>query len=113
MSEKVPGANIIIVLRNPIDRAYSHYQMDYAIGRVRCSFEEAVHKEIVDGEVIGSGPGYIKTSKYYPQLYRFYKAFPSSRIKVLLFEDLKYRKFQCLKSLSEFLDIENFDNYKR
>src|SRR5262245_44057756 len=44
LNEKFPDARIIIVLRNPVDRAYSHYYMEHKLGYVRESFDDIVMK---------------------------------------------------------------------
>ena len=41
----LPNAKLIILLRNPIDRAYSHYQMEVNNGVEELSFEEAIENE--------------------------------------------------------------------
>lgn len=41
----VPGVRLIVVLRNPVDRAYSHYQHEVAGGIETLSFAEAVDRE--------------------------------------------------------------------
>ena len=38
------NSKIIIMLRNPIDRAFSHYLMDYRLGLTSNSFEEEFNK---------------------------------------------------------------------
>ena len=45
IAEALPEAKIIILLRNPIDRAYSHYQHMVRVGREPLSFEEAIAAE--------------------------------------------------------------------
>ena len=37
---KFPEGKIIIMLRNPVERALSHYNMDYKLGYVKTSFDE-------------------------------------------------------------------------
>ncbi|MFT5139495.1 MAG: hypothetical protein ACI9CB_001141 [Rhodothermales bacterium] len=45
--DALPGAKIIMMLRNPVDRAYSHFIMSKRAGLERdCSFEEIVEREI-------------------------------------------------------------------
>lgn len=41
----VPHAKLIALLRNPVDRAYSHYQYERRIGVETFSFEKALNKE--------------------------------------------------------------------
>ena len=42
---KYPQIKLIVVLRNPIDRAYSHYMHNKRKGRESRSFEEAIAEE--------------------------------------------------------------------
>ena len=41
----VPEAKLIVLVRNPVDRAFSHYQHEVALGREPLSFEEALEAE--------------------------------------------------------------------
>jgi hypothetical protein len=41
----LPGAKLIVVLRNPVDRAYSHYQRELRGGFEQLTFEEAIERE--------------------------------------------------------------------
>lgn len=45
MAQVVPKARLIALLRNPVDRAYSHYQMVVKNGRETLYFEEAIRAE--------------------------------------------------------------------
>jgi len=46
VAQAIPNAKLIILLRNPIDRAYSHYQHEVAMGYEKLSFEDAVNREV-------------------------------------------------------------------
>jgi hypothetical protein len=41
----LPGARIIILLRDPVDRAYSHYHHEIRLGAESLSFEDAIEAE--------------------------------------------------------------------
>jgi hypothetical protein len=41
----VPGARIIVMLRDPVGRAYSHYHHEVRLGKESLSFEEAIEAE--------------------------------------------------------------------
>lgn len=43
----LPRAKIIILLRNPVDRAYSHYQHEFRSGHETLSFRDAIASEAV------------------------------------------------------------------
>ena len=46
LHEHNSSAKIIILLRNPIERAFSHYLMDFRLGLVNESFESIIQKNI-------------------------------------------------------------------
>lgn len=49
----LPQAKIILMLRNPVDRAYSHYMMSELRGfEPDCSFDEIVRREIEEAPVL-------------------------------------------------------------
>ena len=45
IQEKVPHAKIIITLRNPINRAFSHYLLIKRLLNIKCSFDDMVKSE--------------------------------------------------------------------
>jgi hypothetical protein len=45
MSAMLPNIKLIALLRNPVDRAYSHYQLSFRRGRETLSFEDALAQE--------------------------------------------------------------------
>lgn len=73
----IPEAKVIFMLRNPIDRTYSHYWHRVKTGRATHSFEYELQH----------GPStLLQRSFYKPQLERFFDFFPDEHIKILLFE---------------------------
>ena len=49
----LPEAKIILMLRNPVDRAYSHYMMSELRGfEPDCSFDEIVRREIEEASIL-------------------------------------------------------------
>ena len=77
-----PNVKLIVCLRNPIERAYSHYKYDMELKgfyNIYKSFEEAIKKNL----------SFLKLSFYYKQLKKYYDLFPNKNILVLFFEDQK------------------------
>ena len=56
-----PGVKLIVMLRNPVDRAYSHYQHRFTRGREKRTFEEVVE---ADKEILKDGWGGLPTGDY-------------------------------------------------
>ncbi len=101
-----PNAKIMMILRNPIERAFSHYLMDLKIGYTNLSFMEALRQDIESHE---KGWGithlYIEIGMYYEQVKRYLDNFDQSQIKIYLFDDLK-NTGKFLNDLYEFLDLD-------
>ena len=85
-----PEARIIVLLRHPVDRMYSHYHMN-----VHLHIEPAGFKEALDAEDqrVGEGWGwdwhYRRVSMYADQLDRYFQHFERNQILVLDYNDFK------------------------
>ena len=84
-----PNAKIIIMLRNPIDRAFSHYLMDYRLGLVRDSFEDIINKKSKHKNAHLFYQQYIKVGEYTDQLKRYFDVFDKENILLIDYEDFK------------------------
>lgn len=108
-----PEAKLIILLRNPVDRAFSHYQMAIKYGFEKLSFEDALECE--DNRVnyghqldnkhnyVQQRLGYRTKGKYSEQLKRWMEFFPMNQIHVVQSEQLfSNPEVECQKVL-EFI----------
>lgn len=105
ISEHNNKSKIIITLRNPVERSYSHYKHLYRKGHVSVSFDQALFKADV-----GSFDFYrllIHPSLYFENLSEFYNEFPSEQILVNLYDDLVSDPKQYLKRIFEFLEVDS------
>ena len=106
---KLSELKFIFILRNPTERAFSHYLMTYRRGREPLSFEEAILKEPerirkdFDSRMHYS---YLDRGRYLKQLTRFAERVDSSRICVLLSEDLKKKPWDTLRTCFDFLGVD-------
>ena len=74
-----PSAKLIVNLRNPIDRAYSHYCQTKRVGQCELpTFEQAIEQQF----------GYLEVSLYAKQLTRYLDCFDRDQIFVTVFEEL-------------------------
>jgi hypothetical protein len=102
----VPEARILIMLRDPIDRAYSQYWNDVREGLDRRSFLEALIEEQ------RSGPGgwgvsslYIDCGRYADQVARYLDQF-GARVHVLFFEDFVRDEASAIAEIHSFLGVQ-------
>jgi hypothetical protein len=96
-AQLLPEARLIALLRNPVDRALSHYQHEVRGGRESLSFAEAIERESerLEGEEerLRDDPryysashhrhSYLQRGRYVEQLRRWAEHFPRSRLLVL------------------------------
>lgn len=100
-----PDAKIIVLLRDPIERANSHYRMDVTIGRVNVSFTEAIRRELA-GQKVGSGKGYLAMSCYSEALMRWLEVLPREQIKVVSYRELFSPSGGGRDELAKFLQLD-------
>ena len=107
--EVLPDARSIFILRNPVDRAYSHYWNTVRYGWESESFEEGLHREV---SRIAQGPrerrrySYVDRGRYATQLERYAQLFPRDNILVVLLDELKANRSCVCQRIGEFLSID-------
>ncbi len=102
----VPEAKLVAVLRNPSERAFSHYSLHRSQGREWLSFEDALDAE-QGRAALGWSPAwrYREAGRYGEHLERWLAAFPAERLKVFLYDDLKADYAGTVRELWEFLGV--------
>jgi hypothetical protein len=108
MAKTVPDARLIALLRNPIERAYSQYQMQLRRGYEARSFEEAIQQEM-EGK---RGADYLARGRYAEQLERFAYFAHRDHLLVMKTEDFFSRRWDIFGRVLEFLELpplEPFD----
>ncbi|MFN3951247.1 MAG: sulfotransferase domain-containing protein [Thermaurantimonas sp.] len=118
LSETFPGAKLIVILRNPLDRAWSHYKMNVRRGLEKYDFQTAVRLEIV--RIALSSPdrpesrfqnySYVLRGHYAHQLKRWFRYFSRDQFFIAVFEDFFKNPGPGMQALCEFLKTE-FRNY--
>ena len=100
-----PNAKIIIMLRNPIERAFSHYLMDYRLGLISDSFENVLAKISKHKNAHLFYQQYIEVSKYSKQIQRYLDFFEKDSILFIDYEDLKINVSKTVDQVYNFLHI--------
>ena len=111
MARDLPQARIIVLLRDPVARAYSHYQHERALGHEPLELEDALAAE---RDRLASAPGgsfahqhhsYIARGMYATQLSRWYGHFEQSRVLLLAAEDLFADPEKVTNRVLDFLGL--------
>src|SRR5690348_277983 len=100
-----PDARIIIVLRNPVDRGFSHYLMDKRLGFVNLSYEDIVWERNIHPKSQLYYQQYIGLGQYYEQVKRYLTIFGEKQVKILLYEDIIRDIEKVVKELFMFLNV--------
>ncbi|MDG2380340.1 MAG: sulfotransferase [Pirellulaceae bacterium] len=125
-----PQAKLIVLLRNPIDRAYSHWWHFASRGRESHSFEEALkhnqqqlergeqfrvesdYRQIRQHDVSGGNRGtYLDSGYYARQIERYRRLFPEQQIQIILFDQFVAKPFQTVSRLRSFLGLRGVNRW--
>jgi hypothetical protein len=102
-----PDVKFVVLLRDPVDRTYSHYWHELRKGYVFNSFETAIERT----------PGtLLKRSMYARGLKRFFRHFDRDRFKFVFFQDFIERQQKVIDEVCAFLDLDpviDVDNEER
>lgn len=104
-----PEMRMIAVLRNPIERAYSHWAMEHARGDDPLPFEQALNLESercrealpLQHRVFS----YVDRGFYSQQLRRLWRFFGKEAVLVLRHEDLRANPQRSLETIWRHLDV--------
>ena len=122
ISSYFPNTKLISVLRNPVDKTYSHYNLGVNGGNEKRSFEEVIKYDLKQLENFSDS--YSKTSDdyfknviensfvargfYLEQLDIWFKLFPKKQILIIKSEDLANRTTEVVKDIFNFLMLPEY-----
>jgi hypothetical protein len=119
IAQHLPRVKLLVILRNPTTRAYSHYwhniRKSYEHIRKRketLTFEEAIRCE---PERLAAGShndrlfySYVDRGFYLRQIERYAACFPRDQMHIVLMDTLKASPQNALNGICEFLGIAHF-----
>lgn len=120
VAEGLPGVKLIALLRDPIDRAFSHHNHEVSAGYEDLPFEQALAAEPErlrgEEEKLLRDPGYrsyshqhhsyLARSRYAEQLERWLRYFDRDDILILAAEDLFAKPAETVEAAQSFLGLE-------
>lgn len=128
IAKHLPNAKLIAVLRNPVDRAYSHYNHMVRVGREPLSFEDALGSEderlLREEERIVTNPAYSAfkhlhysykaRGRYIEQIEKWLKLFSRDKMLFLSSEELYLKPSVAYEKSIDFLGLSTWlpDNFK-
>jgi hypothetical protein len=103
-----PDAKIICILRNPVDRFYSHCRFNISRQITSKDFN-AVMDSIRDQSMDSYTERALTIGLYHTHLSRYYELFPRENFKVFLFEQLDKQPGALMDELMDFVGLPEFD----
>lgn len=109
----LPECKIIIILRQPAERAFSHYLANLRDGRTAKDFrDEIIHDDLKSKHGWGISHLYFELGLYYHQIKRYLDQIPQERIKIILAEELQNNSTKTLEDVFHFLGLEPCINFE-
>lgn len=114
-SNSIEKPKFIVLLRNPIDRIYSHYWWLKGIGSETSKFRAAVLKDmnIIPNQSLQLAEqhykNYFQFGLYGKNIDRFYTAFGKENIHIITTENLHKNTLRTINSCFHFLGLRNLE----
>lgn len=107
IAERIPNARILVILRDPADRAWSQYVQGVAGGHIHGTLREHIDASLQDtGCAFRATYPFLQLGHYAAQLRRWFALFPRDRIRILFYDDYLRDPAATLRHIFEFLDID-------
>ena len=109
MRDYHPGIKLIILLRNPIDRAFSHWNMYRERKQESLGFLEAIAEE--PNRIRAALPlqprrtSYLDRGFYHEQMERVFRFFPREQVHVVKFDDFRNDTAEVVNKVFAFLGV--------
>jgi hypothetical protein len=111
-----PGIKLIVLLRNPIDRAFSHWNMLSDRNRESLAFLEAIAAErdhIAEGQRFQPRRrSYLDRGFYFEQMKRVFSFFPPEQVRVIKFEEFRSSTTKVINQVFAFLEVKPLSRVK-
>jgi hypothetical protein len=114
VAQAIPEVRLVVLLRNPIDRAYSHYWHQVNRGFEQLAFEDALDREMTRAVKFGEEPvgsferhhhSYLARGVYADQLQMWMDFFPRDRFFIETSESLFQDSSRVAADLFRFLSL--------
>jgi hypothetical protein len=101
MAEVVPRVRLIVLLRNPVDRAYSQYHHDMSMMQAKHRGKSRAFEETLEQQ----NSSYLPRGIYVDQLLRWSEYFGKEQMLILKSEDFFKHTTETLRTVQNFLDL--------
>lgn len=107
IKSEVPNAKILVILRDPVERAFSHY-LGSDERNIKKSFRDVINSDLKTADIEKPNiKNILVWGLYSKQLERYFKVFGKENVKVFIYEEIFPRKInQTIKEILDYLKID-------
>lgn len=123
IAKTLPNVKLIVLLRNPVDRAFSHYWLLSRVNKEALSFEEAIKREQAlmgpaREKILAEAKrasqeyrlfSYLTRGMYAEQLQHWMKYYPREQFLILKSEDMYSNPAETIQQTLAFLGLPNLE----
>jgi Sulfotransferase family len=107
IASTLPNSKIIMVLRDPVERAFSQYKQSVASGLVKNSFRELVETNLNrKSDKFDLLNPFLEFGLYHEQVKRYMELFPAENLRIYLYEELRRALAETLADIFRFLGVD-------
>jgi Sulfotransferase family len=105
---KIPHAKVVVVLRDPVSRAFSEYLEILAAGKLRCSFREYIGACLSwKTDKISLWWPILEAGLYYESVKRYLDRFPREKVCILLYDNYRVQPGSTIAEIFRFLSVDS------
>ena len=109
IASRFPDARILMVLRSPVERAFSQYLHFVSDGLVTQTFRDYLRSSLrrsEEGRGICNYEPFLEMGFYAEQVQRYFEHFPREQIRIWFYEEKKGHPREFLREVLEFLEVD-------
>lgn len=103
-----PEIKIIFIIRDPIDRSYSHFKMRNEMGSSNINLTNYIRGVMKHGLLEGDTEGFINNSLYSIHLKKVFELFSKSQIYLVDFDKFTNNPIEEYQKILKFLGLKEF-----
>jgi hypothetical protein len=108
IAARIPDARILMMLRDPADRAFSQYLHVRTGGFTRYSFRDEIRYGLENqSKKLDQHNPFLEFGCYYRQIKRYLDLFPRENIHIAFYEDFRRDPAQCMAGMLSFLGVDS------
>jgi hypothetical protein len=106
--ERLPEAKIIMILRDPAERAFSQYLHQLSVGLTGATFREHLRQcATADRRTLSPLYPFLEIGLYHQQVKRFLALFPANQLRIYWYEEAWRNPADLMACVFRFLNVDH------